>query len=93
MKNSRIFLVAAALIAASCNADKASVDCTVADAPSSALVLKQLNGTVVEVLDTVKTDASGHFRYDVKVAQGKPEFVYVYKGDQRVASLLLEKGE
>ena len=93
MKNSRIFLVAAALIAASCNADKASVDCTVADAPSSALVLKQLNGTMVEVLDTVKTDASGHFRYDVKVAQGKPEFVYVYKGDQRVASLLLEKGE
>lgn len=93
MRNSKLFLVAAAVLVAACNADKASVDFTVAGAPSSNLVLKQLDGTVTVVLDTVKTDASGHFRCDVKIAEGKPEFVYVYKEDQRLASLLLEKGE
>ena len=83
----------AALLAAACTTDKASVDFTVADAPSSSLVLKQLEGTATNVLDTVKTDAAGHFRYDVKVEAGQPEFIYVFKGDQRIASLLVEKGE
>ena len=93
MKNSRILLLGAALLAAACTTDKASVDFTVADAPSSSLVLKQLEGTVANVLDTVKTDAAGHFRYDVKVEAGQPEFIYVFKGDRRIASLLVEKGE
>lgn len=94
MKNCKIFVaVALALILAACQGGKATVDCTVADFPSGALVLKQLNGTVAEVLDTVKTDASGHFKYRVKVAEGNPEFVYVYKGDTRLASLLLASGE
>ena len=94
MKNCKIFVAAAlALILAACQSGKATVDCTVADFPSGALVLKQLNGTVAEVLDTVKTDASGHFKYRVKVAEGNPEFVYVYKGDTRLASLLLASGE
>ena len=93
MKSSRIILLAAAMLAAACQADKASVDFTASDAPSCTLVLKQLDGTAVSVLDTVRTDASGHFRYNVKVAGGNPEFVYVYKGERRLASLLLEKGE
>ena len=93
MKNSRILLLGAALLAAACTANKASVDFTIADAPSSSLVLKQLEGTATNVLDTVKTDAAGHFRYDVKVEAGQPEFIYVFKGDQRIASLLVEKGE
>ena len=93
MKSSRIILAAALFAVAACQTDKAVIDFTAADAPSATLVLKQLNGTATDVLDTVKTDASGHFRYDVKVAAGNPEFVYVYKGERRMASLLLEKGE
>ena len=94
MKSFKILLLAAlALAAASCLKDKAILDCTVADAPSMSLVLKQLNGTSTIVLDTVKTDAAGRFNYKVKVAEGNPEFVYVYKGDTRLASLLLESGE
>ena len=94
MKSFKIFALAAFVIAAAaCQGGKATVDCTVADAPSTALLLKQLNGTTPVTLDTVKTDAAGHFSYKVKVAEGNPEFVYVYKGDTRLASLLLECGE
>jgi len=94
MKNYKILAVAALVLALSaCQGSKAKLDCTVSDAPEAALVLKQLDGTVTTVLDTVKTDASGRFTYKLPVEEGKPEFVYVYKGDTRLASLLLEKGE
>ena len=94
MKSFKILALAAFVIAAAaCQGGKATVDCTVADAPSTALLLKQLNGNVPTILDTVKTDAAGRFCYKVKVEEGNPEFVYVYKGDTRLASLLLESGE
>ena len=94
MKSYKILLLAAlALTVAACQKGKATVECTVADAPSTALLLKQLNGTTPVILDTVKTDAAGRFSYKVKVAEGNPEFVYVFKGDTRLASLLLESGE
>jgi hypothetical protein len=94
MKSFKIFAAAfAAVFFVACQGGRAVVDCTVDGAPDAVLVLKQLNGNAADVLDTVKTDASGHFRYKVKVAEGNPEFVYVYKGDSRLASLLLESGE
>ena len=72
MKNYKILASAALVLAlTACQGGKAKLDCTVADAPGSALVLKQLNGTITEVLDTVKTDAAGHFAYKVKVAPVK----------------------
>ena len=94
MKNYKILASALFLLGLSaCQGGKAGLDCTVNDAPDASLVLKQLDGTVTAVLDTVKTDADGRFTYKVNVAKGNPEFVYVYKGDTRLASLLLEKGE
>ncbi|MCR5519989.1 MAG: redoxin domain-containing protein [Bacteroidales bacterium] len=94
MKSYKILTAAALVLALSaCQGNKAKLDCTVSDTPEASLVLKQLNGTATEVLDTVKTDASGHFAYKLEVKEGNPEFVYVYNGDTRLASLLLEKGE
>ena len=94
MKSFKILALAAFVIAAAaCQGGKATVDCTVADAPSTALLLKQLNGNVPTILDTVKTDAAGHFSYKVKVKEGDPEFVYIYRKGTRLASLLLESGE
>lgn len=94
MKSCRIIAAAVlALALSACQGGKASVDCTVADAPSASLTIRQLNGTNPVVLDTVKTDAAGRFSYKVEVEEGKPEFVYVYKGNTRLASLLLESGE
>ena len=83
---------AAALLAAACT-PTAKVEMTLDSAPSSEVVVKLLNITQYEVLDTLKTDASGKFSYKVNVEEGQPEFVYVYYKDKRVASLLLEAGD
>jgi hypothetical protein len=83
---------AAALLAAACT-PTAKVEMTLDSAPSSEVVLKLLNINQYEVLDTLKTDASGKFSYKVNVEEGQPEFVYVYYKDKRVASLLLEAGD
>lgn len=94
MRSCRIIAAAVlALALSACQGGKATVDCTVAEAPSASLTVRQLNGTTPVVLDTVKTDAAGRFSYKVKVEKGNPEFIYVYKGDTRLASLLLENGE
>ena len=85
-------LLAAAVMAASCST-KAVIDCTVASAPSSEVVVKLLDINRYEVLDTVATDAAGKFSYKVEVAEGQPEFVYVFYKDTKIASLLLEAGD
>ena len=83
---------AAALLAAACT-PTAKVEMTLDSAPSSEVVVKLLNINQYEVLDTLKTDASGKFSYKVNVEEGQPEFVYVYYKDKRVVSLLLEAGD
>lgn len=84
--------VAAVLALASCGS-KAVIDGAIADAPSSEVIVKLLNINRYEVLDTVKTNASGRYSYKVDVEKGQPEFVYVFYKDTKVASLLLEAGD
>ena len=90
--NKLLALALAALSLAACS-DKAHIRGTLAGAPDKKLVVKQLDINVYKDLDTVKTASDGSFRYDVKVAAGDPEFIYLFYGDTRVAALLLEKGE
>ena len=71
----------------------ARIDGTLTDAASSEVIVKLLESNRYEVLDTVKTDASGHFSYKVDVAEGQPEFVYLFYKNRKVASLLLEAGD
>lgn len=87
-----VAFAAAVVVAASCSRT-ASVKGVVAGAPSSDIVVKQLNVNQYQVLDTVKTDASGKFSLKVDVAKGQPEFVYLFRGDRKIASLLLEAGD
>lgn len=82
----------AVLCAAACS-PKASIDMTVDGAPETKLAVYRLNVSSSELLDSVKTDKNGRFKYSVSVSKGQPEFVYVYDGDTRLASLLLESGE
>jgi len=88
-------LVALALAALSLSAccDKVGIRGTLADAPGRKISVKQLDINTFRELDTIKTGADGSFRYDVKVAKGQPEFIYLFYGDTRIAALLLEKGE
>ena len=69
------------------------MDLTVAGAPDSRIEVKLLDVNVYKVLDTLTTDASGHVRYSLKVKPGEPEFIYLFHGDTRIASLLLSEGE
>ena len=83
---------AAVLALASCSR-QAKIEGTLADAASSEIVVKLLDVNRYQILDTVKTDASGHYSYKVNVAQGQPEFIYLFYRDTKIASLLLQAGE
>ena len=67
----------AALSLAACG-DKAHIKGNLAGAPGRDIVVKQLEVNTYRDLDTIKTRADGSFRYDVKVAAGQPEFIYLY---------------
>lgn len=94
MRNYRFILAAAAILAAasSCS-DKVRVDGVLTGAPDSKVVFTKLAGSSFNVLDTVKTGSDGSFSYKMEVAQGQPEFVYVFHDDTRIASLLLQNGD
>ncbi len=85
-------LAAAAALVAACT-PAAKIDGVVESAPSSEVIVKLLDVNRYEVLDTVKTDASGRFSCKVDVEKGQPEFVYIFYKDTKIASLLLESGD
>ena len=90
---SRIFASAALVLAAASCSHVARIEGNVEQAASSEVIVKLLNVNRFEVLDTVAVDASGRFSYDVEVAEGQPEFVYLFHGNRQIASLLLSEGE
>lgn len=57
------------------------------------VIVKLLDVNRFQVLDTVKTNDQGDFRYKLAVEKGKPEFIYLFYGDRQIASLLLQKGD
>lgn len=85
--------VAAAAMLWSCNADKASLSGTVEGATKGDVVVKVLDVNKMKVLDTLALDKDGRYSCNVPVKAGDPEFVYVYYGANKVASLILQKGE
>ncbi len=94
MRNcSKLLWAAVTALALSACADKAFVRGTLADVPDGKIVVKQLDVNSYRNVDTLQTGKDGSFKFDVKVAAGQPEFVYLFYGDTRVAGLLLEKGE
>ena len=93
MKSYRLVVLGLmALLAASCGKN-ASIQGTLTDAPGRDVTVKYLDVNVTRTLDTVKTDASGAFKYAMDIEEGQPQFVYLYYGDTKVASLLLQKGD
>jgi hypothetical protein len=89
----KVFYVGILALCLSSCVQKASIDMTVDGAPSEKLAVYKLNVSSGELLDSVSTDAAGHFRYSVKVEENQPEFIYVYRGNTILSTLLLEKGE
>lgn len=88
-------LVAGLLLCAavlSCE-DNTFIKGVVKDGPEKDVIVKLLDVNRFEVLDTVKTDAEGKFEYALALAEAQPEFIYLFYGDRKIASLLLEKGD
>ena len=92
MKSYKLALLAAALLAASCT-PKASISLKLKDAPLHSVEVRLLDINTWKILDTVKTKADGSLRYSVEVEKGKPEFVYLFSGSTKLASLLLKSGD
>ena len=94
MRNSKTVIALGTVLAlfASCS-PKAQFTLSVPDAPKTKLAVHKLNVGVTDLLDSVKTDAAGRLTYKVDVKKGQPEFIYIYKGDTRLAALLLEARE
>lgn len=82
-----------ALLAAACAKPSARIDGTLTDAPDRQVIVKLLDINNYKVLDSVKTDAAGRYSYKVLVQKGQPEFVYLYYGDTKISSLLLQEGD
>lgn len=93
MKSYKILALAAmAVLAAGC-CNRAQVSGVLAGVPDSQVVISKLNVNSAQVLDTVKTSATGAFKFNVDVKKDQPEFVYVIYNDNTVASLLLQQGD
>lgn len=83
-------VVLAALAVAACG-QGVRIDGTIADAPQTQILVRQLNSKAP--MDTITTGPQGQLSYKIEVAEGQPEFIYLYKGDKKLASFLVEKGE
>lgn len=95
MKSFKRFVAAACVLAAtlSCARKNTVIEGSLHEAPGRQITFKLLDVNRFQVLDSVKTDASGAFRYSLELEEGKPEFVYLFYGNRQVASLLLQKGD
>ena len=93
MRNCRLLCAAlAAALLTSCGS-KAVIEGVVTDAPDSDVIVSLLDVNRYQVLDTVKTDAQGRYTYKMEMKEGQPEFIYLFHGSKRIASLLLQKDD
>lgn len=90
---SKFMALAAAAVALAACGQKTVINGTLADAPSSEVIVKLLDVNKFKVLDTVSVNASGKFTYKADIKKGDPEFIYLFHGDRKIASLLLEAGD
>ena len=71
----------------------ARIDGRLDGASSGSVVVKLLDGADLKAVDSAKVSAAGKYACRIPVAEGQPEFAYVYFGGRRVASLILRKGD
>lgn len=93
MKISRIAAAGCILLLAVSCAKTAGIKGTITGASDDEVIVKLLEVNSYNVLDTVKTDKSGSFSYKIELEKGKPEFIYLFHKDTKIASLLLEQGD
>lgn len=93
MKKLMIFALAAVLISSCSNGPQAVISAVIDGAADSSVVLRKLNFNKFVVVDTIKTDASGAFKYKVALTGNEPYFYYIFSGDRQIAALILKDGD
>ena len=94
MKNSsRLFAVLAVAAALASCGKNTTISGVLADGQDKQIVVKMLDVNRYQVLDSIKTNASGAFSYQLDIKDKCPEFVYLFYGNRQIASLLLQKGD
>ena len=93
MKTVKLLAVlGAALLLAACG-PKTVIDGTLQEKADAPVIVKLLDINKYQVLDTVRTDAAGAFSYQPELQKDCPEFIYLFYGDRKIASLLLKQGD
>ena len=88
MKSSKFIAAAALVLLAAACGKNTQISGTLHEGADKQVIVKLLDVNRFQVLDTVKTNAQGAFQYKLDIAQGKPEFIYLFYGDRQIASLL-----
>ena len=93
MKTVKILAAAAAALLLAACGSKTVIEGTLQDKADAPVIVKLLDVNKYQVLDTVKTNASGAFTYKPELEKDCPEFIYIFYGDKKIASLLLKQGD
>ena len=93
MKTVRTLVAALAALSLAACGQKTVIDGTLKDAADAPVIVKLLDINRYQVLDTVRTNGSGAFTYKPAIGKESPEFIYLFYGDRKVASLLLNPGD
>ena len=87
-----ILTVAAAAVLSSCGG-RTSISGSIKDCGDAPVTVRLLDVNKYKTLDTLKVKKDGSFSYKMDVAEGQPEFVYLFRGDANVAAVILNAGD
>lgn len=87
-----ILTVAAAAVLSSCGG-RTSISGNIKDCGDVPVTVRLLDVNKYKTLDTLKVKKDGSFSYKMDVAEGQPEFVYLFRGDANVAAVILNAGD
>ena len=89
-----LLFAAVAVLAISCSkTPTAKISATIEGGADTSVVLAKLLFNKLQAVDTIATDAAGHFDYKVKLSGNEPYFYYLYMGDNQLAALVLLDGD
>ncbi len=89
MKKTILFL-AIALATISCNNNTALIKGSIKGLNLSPIIVSRLEINTITILDTIKTDKSGNFKYKVKFYDKSPQFYYLSYNRNKLSSLIVK---
>lgn len=90
----KIFLfVLVSVLTISCSSHKATLKAKIEGLKNGEVVLRMLDINTQITVDTLKTDENGLLKFTTKIEGDSPNFYYLYYKEQKIASMILMKGD